>query len=132
MRAAPSKGIVNVSGFRATPAPDVGTRPSTRRGEKGLRGARGSVCHPTCPAVDGTVVRIRYGDNAAASDLEVAGQVDDVVEEVLQRGRLNQGGPAQQGGVLRHPLAGDPAELAQVKATADHCSVWRSSSHTDA
>ncbi|NJM08462.1 hypothetical protein HC891_23195 [Candidatus Gracilibacteria bacterium] len=42
------------------------------------------------------------------SDLQLAGQGGHVVEQALQRRRLNEFGPADQGGVVGYPLGIDP------------------------
>jgi hypothetical protein len=52
---------------------------------------------------------------AATRDVMLAGQVDDVVEELLQGEGLDQIGPADQRGVIRHARDVDATELTQDK-----------------
>ena len=56
---------------------------------------------------------------AAAGDVLLTGQGDDVIEQPLEGRRLNEVGPAQQRGIVGHARRVDAAELAQDEAVAD-------------
>ncbi len=55
----------------------------------------------------------------SAGDPQLPGQLDHPLVNLLQRPRTNQVGPAVQGGIVRHRLQVDPAELAQDQAVTD-------------
>ena len=78
-------------------------------------------------AEEGAVHRemdVRFDDRAvdaqlaAPCDTQLTGEIDDVIQQLVQHGGLNHVGPSDERGVIRHGLEGHPAELAQNQTVA--------------
>lgn len=69
-----------------------------------------SVVHPAVGAVDPQLATMR--------DAQLTGEVVHVIQQLMEHGGLDQLGPADERGVIRHGLGGHPVELAQDQTVA--------------